>query len=76
MKEYHATIIEDNSGQEIFYACDPRLNTTCPKTNCKYLKRGGCQDTSNKEFARDYINFKPEKKVNFFQKLFKRKNKQ
>lgn len=73
MKEYHTTIFEDNNEQIILYDCDPILNMTCSKTNCKYLKRGECSQTSKKEFARDYTNFSLEKKVSFFQKLFKRK---
>lgn len=72
MTEYRATIYDDI----IVYDCDPNKNTTCLKTNCKYLKRGDCTGTRKKDYAMDYLQRKePKKQDGFFQKLFKRKNK-
>lgn len=37
------------------YICDPHKNTECKKTECSYLGKGYCYQTTNKDFSKLYI---------------------
>lgn len=34
------------------YICDPNKNTECKKTECSYLGKGCCYQTTNKDFSK------------------------
>lgn len=40
------------------YICDPHKNTECKKTECSYLGKGYCYQTTNKNFSKSYITNK------------------
>lgn len=38
--------------QKILYKCDPKKNTECKKTFCKYIwEKGECEGTSEEKYA-------------------------
>lgn len=42
------------------YICDPHKNTECKKTECSYLGKGYCYQTTNKDFSKSYITNQDE----------------